>query len=82
MVTASACPRCGGLGQVIVTPCEVCSGHGRLVEERTFQVDVPAGVDSGSTLRLSGRGAVGREGGERATSTSTSGSNLTSASPG
>ena len=63
MVTASACPRCGGLGQVIVTPCEVCSGHGRLIEDRTFQVDVPAGVDSGSTLRLSGRGAVGPRGG-------------------
>jgi molecular chaperone DnaJ len=63
MVTASACPRCGGLGQVVVTPCEVCSGHGRLVEDRTFQVDVPAGVDSGSTLRLSGRGAVGPRGG-------------------
>jgi molecular chaperone DnaJ len=63
MVTASACPRCGGLGQVIVTPCEVCAGHGRLVEDRTFQVDVPAGVDSGSTLRLSGRGAVGPRGG-------------------
>jgi len=63
MVTASACPRCGGLGEVIVTPCEVCSGHGRLIEDRTFQVDVPAGVDSGSTLRLSGRGAVGPRGG-------------------
>ncbi len=63
MVTASVCPRCGGLGEVVVTPCEVCSGHGRLVEDRTFQVDVPAGVDSGSTLRLSGRGAVGPRGG-------------------
>jgi molecular chaperone DnaJ len=63
MVTASACPRCSGLGEVIVTPCEVCAGHGRLIEDRTFQVDVPAGVDSGSTLRLGGRGAVGPRGG-------------------
>jgi molecular chaperone DnaJ len=49
---------------VIVTPCEACEGHGRIVEDRTFQVDVPAGVDSGSTLRLAGRGAVGPRGGE------------------
>jgi molecular chaperone DnaJ len=64
MVTMSVCSRCGGLGQVIVTPCEACEGHGRIVEDRTFQVDVPAGVDSGSTLRLAGRGAVGPRGGE------------------
>ncbi len=63
MVTASACGRCGGMGQVIVTPCPVCAGEGRVVAEKTYQVDVPAGVDSGSTLRLSGRGAVGPRGG-------------------
>ncbi len=63
MVTTSVCPRCGGLGQVVVTPCESCKGHGRVVEDRTFQVDVPAGVDAGSTLRLAGRGAVGPRGG-------------------
>ncbi len=63
MVTAAACSRCGGLGQIVVTPCEACAGHGRLVEDRTYQVDVPAGVDSGSTLRLTGRGAVGPRGG-------------------
>jgi molecular chaperone DnaJ len=64
MVTASPCSRCGGLGQVVVTPCETCAGHGRLVEERTYQVDIPAGVDTGSTLRLTGRGAVGPRGGD------------------
>lgn len=63
MVTASACPKCGGLGQVIVTPCPTCSGEGRVIAEKTYQVDVPAGVDSGSTLRLTGRGAVGKRGG-------------------
>ena len=52
MMTTSACPRCGGLGQVVVTPCETCAGHGRLIEDRDYQVDVPGGVDSGSTLRL------------------------------
>ncbi|MGD9703325.1 MAG: molecular chaperone DnaJ [Acidimicrobiia bacterium] len=59
MVTSGPCPRCSGLGQVIVTPCSTCRGEGRVVEERTLNVDVPAGVDNGSTLRLSGRGAVG-----------------------
>ncbi|MEI8239710.1 MAG: J domain-containing protein, partial [Actinomycetota bacterium] len=63
MVTSTACPRCGGLGQVVVTPCQACSGDGRVVSEKTYQVDVPAGVDSGSTLRLTGRGAVGPRGG-------------------
>ncbi len=63
MVTSSACPRCGGLGQVVVTPCGTCSGEGRVITEKTYQVDVPAGVDTGSTLRLTGRGAVGPRGG-------------------
>jgi molecular chaperone DnaJ len=64
MVTSTSCPRCGGLGQLVVTPCTDCAGHGRNITERTYQVDVPAGVDSGSTLRLSARGAVGPRGGE------------------
>ena len=63
MVTTGLCPRCGGLGEVVVTPCETCGGDGRVITERTYQVDVPAGVDGGSTLRLSGRGAVGPRGG-------------------
>jgi|JI10StandDraft_1071094.scaffolds.fasta_scaffold49071_4 molecular chaperone DnaJ len=63
MVTSSACQKCGGLGQVIVTPCAKCGGDGRVVTEKTYQVDVPAGVDTGSTLRLTGRGAVGPRGG-------------------
>ncbi len=63
MVTSSACPKCGGLGQVIVTPCAACNGDGRVITEKVYQVDVPAGVDNGSTLRLTGRGAVGPRGG-------------------
>jgi molecular chaperone DnaJ len=63
MVTSGPCPRCSGLGQVIATPCDACRGDGRLVEERTYNVDVPAGVDHGATLRLAGRGAVGPRGG-------------------
>ena len=63
MVTSSPCGRCGGLGQTIATPCGDCRGEGRRVEERTYTVDIPAGVDSGSTLRLTGRGAAGPRGG-------------------
>ncbi len=63
MVTASPCTRCGGLGQVITSPCGSCRGEGRVTVDKTYQVDVPAGVDSGSTLRLTGRGAVGPRGG-------------------
>ena len=63
MVTAAACPRCGGRGQVVVTPCATCGGDGRIVGDRTYQVDVPAGVDNGSTLRLTNRGAAGPFGG-------------------
>lgn len=63
MVTSQACGRCRGFGQVIATPCASCEGNGRIVADKTFQVDVPAGVDSGSTLRLTGRGAVGLRGG-------------------
>ena len=63
MVTASPCGRCGGLGEVIATPCSTCRGEGRVTVDKTYQVDVPAGVDSGSTLRLTGRGAAGPRGG-------------------
>ncbi|MEO6318107.1 MAG: DnaJ C-terminal domain-containing protein [Acidimicrobiales bacterium] len=63
MVTNSVCPRCNGQGQVISDPCPTCSGEGRNVEERTYTVDIPPGVDTGSTLRLTGRGAVGPRGG-------------------
>jgi molecular chaperone DnaJ len=63
MVTTSACPRCGGLGKVIATPCPACNGDGRQVADKTYQVDLPGGVDTGSTLRLTGRGMVGPRGG-------------------
>jgi molecular chaperone DnaJ len=63
VVTAFPCNRCGGTGEFISSPCPGCRGAGRLNEKRTFTVDVPAGVDHGSTLRLSGRGAAGFRGG-------------------
>jgi molecular chaperone DnaJ len=63
VVTAGACHRCGGMGQTIAEPCTRCRGEGRVTEERTYTVDVPAGVDDGTTLRLSGRGSAGPRGG-------------------
>jgi molecular chaperone DnaJ len=63
MVTAGPCHRCGGSGQIVLTPCPRCRGESRLIEDRTYNVDVPAGVDTGSTLRLAGRGAAGPRGG-------------------
>ena len=63
MVTAGPCGRCGGVGEVVPNPCPACRGEGRVTEERTYTVDVPAGVGDGSTLRLTGRGAAGPRGG-------------------
>lgn len=59
MVSASVCPRCAGLGQVVTDPCQECRGEGCRVDDRNYTIDVPAGVDTGSTLRLAGRGAAG-----------------------
>ncbi|HSJ91849.1 MAG TPA: molecular chaperone DnaJ [Ilumatobacter sp.] len=63
MVSSSPCPRCGGLGEVITTPCSTCRGEGRVTVDKTYTVEVPAGVVSGSTLRLTRRGAAGPRGG-------------------
>lgn len=63
MVTAVPCPACRGAGEIIADPCPDCSGDGRVVTEKTYTVDIPAGVDTGSTLRLTGMGAAGVRGG-------------------
>jgi molecular chaperone DnaJ len=62
VVTSVACSRCAGTGQVIPDPCHACRGEGRRTEERTFTVEVPAGVEEGSTLRLADHGAAGQRG--------------------
>ena len=61
----TACPRCGGAGKVILEPCKSCAGHGQVRKERVLQVRVPAGVDDGSRIRLSGEGDAGVRGGPR-----------------
>ena len=63
VVTSVACSRCSGTGEMIPHPCPDCGGEGRRMEESTFTVEVPAGVEDGSTLRLADRGAAGQRGG-------------------
>ena len=63
MVTAMPCPRCGGEGQDVTDPCADCRGEGRVMDDKVYTVDIPGGVDDGATLRLAGRGGVGRRGG-------------------
>src|SRR5690606_27897597 len=57
------CPQCGGRGQTIPDPCEQCHGQGRVTEERTLSVNIPAGVEDGTRIRLSGEGEAGLRGG-------------------
>jgi len=63
VITAVPCPQCQGTGQFIESPCTDCGGQGRRNERRTLTVDIPAGVDEGSTLRLAGHGPAGFRGG-------------------
>ncbi len=63
MVTSAACSSCGGAGEIIDSPCQACDSQGRTIEQMTYSVEVPLGVDDGSTLRLTGRGAAGPRGG-------------------
>lgn len=57
------CPECQGRGEVISDPCRSCSGQGRVTRERTLNVDIPAGIDDGVRIRLSGEGEAGARGG-------------------
>jgi molecular chaperone DnaJ len=57
------CPRCRGSGTVIRNPCDTCLGQGRVRRARKLSVKVPAGVDTGDRVRLSGEGEAGRNGG-------------------
>lgn len=57
------CPACHGRGQVIDDPCPACSGSGRVTRERTLSVNIPAGVEDGTRIRLAGEGEAGVRGG-------------------
>lgn len=58
-----ACPTCRGKGTIITDPCGSCHGQGRKEQTKTLSVKVPAGVDTGDRIRLSGEGEAGAEGG-------------------
>jgi molecular chaperone DnaJ len=60
---SQTCPGCGGVGRVNRSPCTSCSGRGQVETESTLQVSVPAGVESGMRLRLTGKGEEGTLGG-------------------
>jgi molecular chaperone DnaJ len=57
------CPQCGGMGQVNRNPCSDCHGEGRVRREKVLGIKIPAGVDGGTRLRISGEGEAGRHGG-------------------
>jgi len=64
MQTASICPTCHGTGQEIKEKCKKCSGEGRVQVEEQFKLNIPAGIPDEVTLRFSGRGDVGKNGGQ------------------
>ncbi len=57
------CPTCHGRGEVIEDPCTACNGQGRITRERTLSVNIPAGVEDGTRIRLAGEGEAGLRGG-------------------
>ena len=61
-VVERACPSCHGAGQVIVDPCTACRGEGRIDKPKTLSVNIPAGVDEGTRIRLTGEGECGARG--------------------
>jgi molecular chaperone DnaJ len=62
MLRTGACPTCGGEGKIPETPCAECEGRGRLYRERTYELDVPAGIESGQRIRVAGAGHAGEAG--------------------
>ncbi len=63
MVNVSTCDRCGGQGEVVVTPCHECRGYKRVQQTHRLTVQIPAGVDDGTQIRLAGQGEPGINGG-------------------
>jgi molecular chaperone DnaJ len=65
MVNIATCPRCGGDGTIVETPCETCHGDGRTERKRKLVVTIPPGIDDGHQIRLYGEGEAGRRGGPK-----------------
>lgn len=60
---ARTCGRCRGAGRIVSSPCKTCNGQGQIASERKLQIKIPAGVDTGSQLRIAGEGEPGTQGG-------------------
>jgi molecular chaperone DnaJ len=63
VMRTAPCPTCGGAGRQPETPCEECDGEGRRVRSRTYEVEVPPGIESGQRIRIAGGGHAGEAGG-------------------
>ena len=63
LTVARTCPQCGGEGTLVKTPCKECRGRGRIEKEHLLKVKIPAGIEHGSQIRLSGEGEAGLRGG-------------------
>jgi molecular chaperone DnaJ len=63
LVRMQACDRCGGEGKIAQTPCRICRGSGHETRTESINVEIPAGIDDGQRIRLSGRGHAGSRGG-------------------
>jgi molecular chaperone DnaJ len=63
LVRSHVCEQCEGEGKIAEQPCETCRGAGRVRQKRTFTVDVPAGIEDGQRVRVSGGGGAGERGG-------------------
>jgi molecular chaperone DnaJ len=63
LTVQQSCPQCHGRGQVIKDPCSDCHGSGRVRQTKTLSIKIPAGIDSGDRIRLSGEGEAGQNGG-------------------
>jgi len=61
--SSKTCPHCNGKGKIITNPCSKCHGAGRTRVQKTVSVDIPAGIDDRQTIRLSGQGDSGVNGG-------------------
>ncbi|MBD3665285.1 molecular chaperone DnaJ [Sulfitobacter aestuariivivens] len=57
------CPTCAGMGQIVKNPCKTCHGNGRVEKDRALSVNIPAGVETGTRIRLAGEGEAGMRGG-------------------
>ncbi|MEM7533578.1 MAG: molecular chaperone DnaJ [Chloroflexota bacterium] len=63
VITTSTCHACGGSGEIISSPCRTCSGQKKVQVTRKLKVNIPAGVDEGTRIRLAGEGELGQNGG-------------------